>query len=291
MDGLQPDSSRAAVLSKLAAQLVAAGCEDAATDARILVCAAVGVTRADLIRSPDVAVGGAALGRLGLFASRRAAGEPVSRILGRREFWGLPIALSPAVLDPRADTETLVDAVLAEFSRRRHAPLRILDLGVGSGAILCALLSEFSAATGVGVDLSPRAARQARDNLATCALEDRSSIIVGSWAGALRGRFDVVVSNPPYIASGAIDGLPAEVRNHDPVLALDGGGDGLSAYRAIAPALTSLLGAGGRVYLEVGAGQAQAVRAILAARGIEEVATYADLAGFERVVAGSAISA
>jgi release factor glutamine methyltransferase len=219
-------------------------------------------------------------------AGRRAAGEPVSRILARREFWGLPLMLSPEVLDPRPETETLVEAVLAEFGRERAAPLRLLDLGAGSGALLCALLTEFRAATGLAVDISAAAAAQARANLAACGLGARADVIGGSWGAALDGRFEIIVSNPPYIASAAIGGLAAEVRDHDPRLALDGGRDGLDAYRAIAPQVPRLLGPDGRFFLEVGAGQAGGVLAILAAEGLAEPATYADLAGLTRVVAG-----
>lgn len=239
-----------------------------------------------MIRAPDAAVSEGGLARLTAMVGRRAAGEPVSRILARREFWGLSLGLSPDVLDPRPDTETLVQAVLTEFARAKAAPLRVLELGVGSGAILCALLTEFAAATGIAVDVCARAAAQARANLAACGLGGRASVVVGSWAAAIDGKFDVVVCNPPYIASQAIGGLSREVRDHDPKLALDGGRDGLDAYRAIAPQLARLLGPGGRFFLEVGAGQAESVIALLAAQGLTAPATYADLAGLARVVAG-----
>jgi release factor glutamine methyltransferase len=286
--GLRADAARAATIDAIAGLFAQAGVEDCLADARLLLCAAAGVTRSDLIRAPDAAVGAATIERLAPMVGRRVRGEPVSRILGRREFWGLPLALSPDVLDPRPDTETLVEAVLSESRQRRRAPLRILDLGVGSGAILCALLTEFPIATGIGVDVSAPAARLARANLAACGLEARARVVVGSWGAALRGGFDIVVSNPPYVARAAIRGLAREVRDHDPALSLDGGADGLDAYRAIAPALAALLGAGGRFYLEIGAGQAAAVGAILAARGLAAPATYRDLAGFTRIVAGGA---
>jgi release factor glutamine methyltransferase len=284
--GLQAGATRATALAALRALFAKAGLEDGAADARLLLCAAGGLDRADLIREPDRALSAATLDRLGPMAGRRAAGEPVSRILAHREFWGLPLAVSPEVLDPRPDTETLVEAVLSEFAHARGAPLRFLDLGVGSGAILCALLTEFIEATGIAVDVSQPAAVQARANLAACRLAHRSHVVVGSWGAALSGPFDVVVSNPPYIASRAIGALAPEVRDHDPALALDGGPDGLDAYRAIAPELPRLLGADGRFFLEVGAGQAPGVIMILEKHGLAAPATYADLAGLPRVVAG-----
>jgi release factor glutamine methyltransferase len=283
---LRAGVTRAAALAALRAQLCDAGIEEGAADARLLLCAAGGLDHGDLIRAPEALLSEATLLRLAPMTRRRAAGEPVSRILARREFWGLSLAISPAVLDPRPDTETLVEAVLREFSHKRRAPLRILELGVGSGAILCALLTEFEAASGVAVDLSLAAAMQARANLAALGLTTRASVAVGSWAAAIAGAFDVIVSNPPYVASGAIGGLAREVRDYDPAIALDGGRDGLDAYRAIASQLAPLLAERARFYLEVGAGQADRVVAILAAQGLTAPATYADLAGLARVVAG-----
>jgi len=284
----QAGVTRGAALAALRGRLCEAGIEEGAADARILLCAAGGLDHGDLIRAPEALLSEATLLRLAPMTLRRAAGEPVSRILARREFWGLPLAISPAVLDPRPDTETLVEAVLREFSEKRRAPLRILDLGIGSGAILCALLSEFEAAKGFAVDLSLAAAMQAQANLAALGLTRRASVAVGSWAAAIDGAFDVIVSNPPYIASGAIGGLAREVRDYDPTIALDGGRDGLDAYRAIASQLAPLLADGARFFLEVGAGQADSVVAILAAQGLTAPATYADLAGLARVVVGGA---
>jgi release factor glutamine methyltransferase len=280
--------TRGAALKALRSLLAEAGIEDAAADARLLLCAAEGVKSADLIRAPEFALSEAAVARLGPMAARRAAGEPVSRILSRREFWGLPLTISPDVLDPRADTETLVEAVVKEFVERRRAPLRILDLGAGSGAILCALLKEFGAATGVAVDLSAPAAAQARGNLAACGLAARASVFVGLWAQAICGPFDIIVSNPPYIPSREISRLAREVRDHDPSVALDGGVDGLDAYRALGPELASLLGEDGRFFVEFGCGQADRVTAILAGHGLTKLALYADLAGLTRAVSGSA---
>ncbi|MGA2795398.1 MAG: peptide chain release factor N(5)-glutamine methyltransferase [Roseiarcus sp.] len=287
-EALQAGVTRGAALKALRIMLADAGVDGFAADARLLLCAADGLSRADLIRDPERALSEAAVGRLAPMAARRAAREPLSRILARREFWGLPLTISPAVLDPRPDTETLVETVVGALADRREAPLRLVDLGVGSGAILCALLKEFGAATGVAVDLSAPAAAQARANLAACNVAGRATVLVGSWGKAVRGPFDVVVSNPPYVASGEIGDLQREVREHDPALALDGGLDGLDAYRAIGPELDGLLARDGRFFLEVGAEQADSVMAILRGNGLTGLATHADLAGVARVVSGRA---
>jgi release factor glutamine methyltransferase len=229
-------------------------------------------------------LGPAAL-RVQEFAIRRAASEPLSRILGKREFWGLSLAIAPHVLDPRPETETIVEAALSIFSDRRHEALRIPDLGVGSGALLCALLTEFGAARGIGVDLSVDAADVARGNLKECGLSSRSDIRVGDWTQGLDGRFDLIVSNPPYIATGDLLGLPREVRDFDPQLALDGGRDGLAAYRRILPESRRLLAPRGWLLAELGATQAADVTAIAGQCGFSDVTLYQDLAGFDRVLA------
>jgi release factor glutamine methyltransferase len=280
-----PSTSRAAALAALAKVL--AGAVDApAREAALILRAAAGLQPTDLIVEPDAPLGAAAA-EAGRYAARRAAGEPLSRIVGRREFWGLSFALSPEALDPRPETETIVEAALAAFAARRGEALRVVDFGVGSGALIAALLSEFPAARGVGVDLSPGAAAQARANLDSLGLAARAEIRVGDWGEGLDGAFDLIVANPPYIASGAIAGLAREVREHDPRLALDGGPDGLDAYRALAPEIARLLAPDGRFFLEVGAGQAAAVTAIAGAAGLVDLATHRDLAGIERVVSGT----
>ncbi len=216
--------------------------------------------------------------------SRRAAREPVSRILGRRGFWTLDLAIGPAVLDPRPDTETVVEAALDAVSRRRAgSPLRLLDLGTGSGCILLALLDALPDATGLGIDTSAAAIEVARAN-ASRSVGDRAYFLVGNWADAIAGRFDLVVSNPPYIPTADIAALDPEVRLHDPRPALDGGIDGLDAYRAILAALPRLLAAEAVAVLELGAGQDAAVAAIAAAHGLEPVARRPDLAGILRAV-------
>jgi release factor glutamine methyltransferase len=223
---------------------------------------------------------------------RRLAGEPLSRILGRREFWSLSFTIAPDVLDPRPETETIVEAALADFAGRRDEALRILDLGVGSGALLCALLTEFPNASGIGVDLSARAVEIAKANLAALGLSERGEARVGDWGRGLDREFDLVVSNPPYIRAGDIAGLDREVRDHDPRLALDGGPDGLDAYRALAPQLARLLKPGeGQFYLEFGEGQAEDVRDILATMGLEACAVLTDLSGRARAISGRRASA
>lgn len=190
------------------------------------------------------------------------------------------------MLDPRPDTETVVVTALAGLAGRRAEPLRLLDLGTGSGAILCALLVEWPAATGLGVDRSWEACRIARANAAACGVGSRALLVCADWTAAARGPFDAIVSNPPYIETGALAGLDPEVRDHDPRLALDGGPDGLSAYRALAPALPHLLAPGGLAVLEIGWSQASAVTALLAGQGLSALATHRDGGGRDRVVAG-----
>ncbi len=260
--------------------------DEPAREAGLLLCAASGLRSVDLIGAPEAPLGAAA-SRVEAFAARRAAGESLSRIRGRREFWSLTLAISPDVLDPRPETETIVEAALAKFAERRGEALRVLDLGVGSGALLCAILREFPAARGLGVDLSEGAARIARANVEALGLASRAEIRAGDWGAGLDGPFDLIVSNPPYIRSGEIAGLAREVRDHDPRLALDGGADGLEAYRAILPQIAGLLApAHGWFFLEVGAGQAEAVKDLAVEAGLADLAILPDLAGVARVVGG-----
>jgi release factor glutamine methyltransferase len=271
--------SEAAFAAAVAA-LAAAGVESPRREARLILAHVAGRT-GDVLFPRDVeldAVGARAFARA---VERRAAREPLSRILGRREFWSLPFRLGPAALDPRPDTETLVEAVLARLAGRAAA-LSILDLGTGSGCIPLALLSELPAARAVGIDRSAAAAAIARENARALGLADRFAAVVADWDDALSGRFDVVVSNPPYIPSGEIAGLAPEVARHDPPAALDGGPDGLAAYRRIVPRLGALLKPGGLGALEIGCDQAPAVRHLLAAAGLEGVETARDLGGRDR---------
>jgi release factor glutamine methyltransferase len=280
---LEASTARSEALASLEKTFQISGIENPAREARISLCAAAGVSPVALIVDPREPLGSAA-SKVREVAERRAAGEPLSRIVGKREFWGLTFAITPHVLDPRPETETIVEAALSILSDRREDPMRILDLGVGSGALLCALLTEFGGGRGIGVDVSADAAEVARGNLQACGLSLRAEIRVGDWMSGLEGRFDLIVSNPPYIPTADLPLLPREVRNFDPWLALDGGIDGLDAYRRILPESRRLLAPGGWLLAEVGAGQATDVSAIANQCGFTDVKTYRDLAGANRVL-------
>jgi release factor glutamine methyltransferase len=258
--------------------------DEPAREARLTLCAACGLSPAAMIAAPDERLGAAA-SRLGEFAVRRAEGEPLSKIVGMREFWGLSLFVSRDVLDPRPETETIVEAAVALFADRRAEPIRVLDLGVGSGALLCALLVEFPAARGLGVDRSEEAAAVARANVEACRLAERAEVRIGDWTDGVDGPFDLIVSNPPYVPSEEIAGLPREVRDYDPRAALDGGQNGLDAFRAIIPASAALLSPDGRLIVEVGAGQARSVFAMAGEAGFRDVTTWRDFAGVERALA------
>jgi release factor glutamine methyltransferase len=227
--------------------------------------------------------------RLESSARRRLAGEPVARILGHREFWGLSLELSPATLVPRPDTETVVELAL-EILRAAGAldrPLRIADLGTGSGAILLALLSELPHACGIGTDISTEALQTAEANAARVGLADRAGFVSCDYASGLSGAFDLIVSNPPYIRSADIAGLAAEVRDYDPPAALDGGPDGLDGYRALIPQAAGLLAPGAALVVEAGEGQSAGIEALMKVAGlIYGRPPRADLAGIRRAVAG-----
>jgi release factor glutamine methyltransferase len=284
---LEASTARSEALVSLEKTFQVSGIENPAREARISLCAASGLSPAALIVDPHEPLGSVA-SRVQEVAARRAIGEPLSRILGKREFWGLAFAITPHVLDPRPETETIVEVAISIFADRSEDPLHILDLGVGSGALLCALLTEFKAARGIGVDISADAADVAQGNLQACGLSLRAEIRVGDWMSGLEGRFDLIVSNPPYIPTSDLTGLPREVRNFDPWLALDGGVDGLDAYRRILPESRRLLAPGGWLLAELGASQAADVTAIANQDGFTDVRTYQDLAGVDRVAAARA---
>jgi release factor glutamine methyltransferase len=259
--------------------------ESPTIDARLLLEAAAPVSRADILADPHRPLAPEAEVRLEAFVARRERREPVSLILGRKGFWSLVLNVGPGVLTPRPETETILDVVLPAFAPDRA--FSVLDLGVGSGAILLSILAERPRAKGLGVDVSETALAVARDNAALLGLAPRAAFLRGDWtAGLADESFDLVVSNPPYIATGDIAALAPEVRDHDPRLALDGGPDGLEAYRRIAPEALRVLRPGGAFAVEVGAGQAPAVSALFVAAGAGRVATHDDLAGRPRVVAG-----
>ncbi|MGH6848346.1 MAG: peptide chain release factor N(5)-glutamine methyltransferase [Methylocella sp.] len=279
----EPAMARGAARRSLTRALAKCGIEPAQIDARVLLCAALGIDHADLVSNPDCPLGlGAAL--VASFAARRLSREPVSRIIGHRDFWRARFKIGPAVLDPRRATETLIEAVLDHAARSAQENWRILDLGTGSGAILCSLLQSLPGSLGTGVDISCGACAIARKNLAALGLARRGQIVCGDWTRALRGPFDVIVSNPPYVARGEIARLAPEVRDHDPRLALDGGEDGLAAYREIIPDSRDLLAPGGMIALEVGAGQHSAVESLLTEAFGAPVEVRLDLEGCRRVV-------
>ncbi len=266
----------AEAVTQAAARLAAAGVEAPRREARILLAAALGTEAAGLLGWGDI--------DLAVFEpllARRLAREPMAYILGRREFWGLSFFTTPASLIPRPDSETLIEAAIAARQDSR-AVRRILDLGTGTGCLLLAALTEFPQAFGVGVDLAPAAAALAARNAGALGLAGRAAFFVGDWAAALTGTFDLILSNPPYIPAGEVQALMPEVAQFEPGLALDGGADGLHAYRRILAALPGLLAHDGVAVLELGSGQADLVVRMAAA----EFATssHADLAGHDRAL-------
>jgi len=273
----------------LAARLRNHAIDSAELDARMLVGAVLGLDLTGMIAAASRLLTVAEALRLADFARRRREGEPVARILGHREFWGLALELSPATLVPRPDTETVVELAL-EMLHAAPDPnhrLRIADIGTGSGAILLALLSELPDACGVGTDISEAALRTASSNAANLRLADRAGFVACDYAAALSDRFDLIVSNPPYIRSAEIAGLAAEVRDHDPRAALDGGADGLQAYRALIPQAGLLLAPFGVLVVEAGHDQSTDIEGLMAAAGLTlERPARADLAGILRAVAG-----
>jgi release factor glutamine methyltransferase len=270
-------------LKDAVARLRAAGVETPVLDARLLVQHALGADWNQLFIGPDRNLTDDERSELGRLLDRRAAREPVSRILGHREFWSLDLLVGPDTLDPRPDTETIIDSAL-KLVPSRDLQVRVLDLGTGTGAILLALLTELPNATGLGVDRAPGAVATATENAQRLGLNGRARFRNGDWGKGLEERFDLIVSNPPYIRRGDIAGLSPEVRDFDPVLALDGGPDGLDAYRELAPDLERLLDPGGCAVLEVGQGQAPAVMRILEAVGLRSAGSARDLSGVERCV-------
>lgn len=261
------------------------GIDSAELDARLLTGGAFGLDLTGLIAATTRIVTPDEAAHLENFLQRRLAGEPVARILGVKEFWGLTLNLSAATLVPRPDTETVVELAL-EVCRRQERR-RIADIGTGSGAILLALLSELPDATGVGTDISLEALRMARNNAARLGLTQRAAFVACNYTAALSGPFDLIVSNPPYIRSADIAGLDREVREYDPPRALDGGPDGLAAYRVIAPDAARLLAPGGTLIVEAGYGQSGPIAELMSASGLTpDVPPKADLAGIPRAVAG-----
>jgi release factor glutamine methyltransferase len=275
--------TRGSLLADATARLAAAGIVEPRREARLVLALALGIEPAALIGWPEQAVGPGLQAAAEGLISRRAGGEPFSRLRGSREFWSLDFALSPDTLDPRPDSETLVAAALADIPDRA-APLRVVDFGTGTGCLLLALLSELPRASGLGIDIVPGAIAVAVRNAASLGMADRAAFRIGGWETGINGRADVILANPPYIASSEIGRLPTEVLSFDPRAALDGGADGLSAYRALGPAICGLLAPAGKAYIEIGAGQGLQVAKILCESGLQATAMRPDLAGIERCV-------
>ncbi|MBR0776964.1 peptide chain release factor N(5)-glutamine methyltransferase [Bradyrhizobium diazoefficiens] len=282
-----PGNSIEGARRALAARLQSAGIDDAALDARLLVGAALELDLTGMVTQAARQLTREEAVRLEGYAQRRLAHEPVARILGEREFWGLPLRLSDATLVPRPDTETVVERALELFRERTISDRRpcIADIGTGSGAILLALLHEIPEAFGVGTDVSPAALGTARGNAAALGLGGRAAFVACSYAAALAGPFDLIVSNPPYIPSGEIPKLSIEVREHDPHLALDGGNDGYDAYRVLIPQAAERLAPGGALIVEAGQGQAADIATLMTAAALTvDRPAKADLAGIPRAV-------
>ena len=268
----------------LAREFRRCGLDSPELDARLIVGHALGLEHAALAAQSRRSLAAAEADGVAALAARRLAREPAARIIGRKEFWGLPFALNGETLVPRPETETVVEAALAAIERFKPRAPRIVDLGTGSGALLIALLCELPQASGVGTDISPAALDCARANAAALGIGARSSFIACDWGSALVGRFDLLVSNPPYIARGDIAALAPEVRAFDPRRALDGGPDGLDGYRAIAADARRLLAPGGALVVELGRGQLAAATALFAAVGLAPGAVRHDLSGIPRAL-------
>jgi release factor glutamine methyltransferase len=302
--------SLSALILRFQDTLAQAGVDNPALDARLLVAHALGCERVDLVLQSERVLTEDDVTRVEALIARRVKREPVARILGMREFWGLPFGLNEATLEPRPDSETLVETMLALWSGARGQQskvplplreggrdsaqsklcaqrLRILDLGTGTGCLLLALLHEWPEATGLGVDVAIRAVEQAMENAERLGLAGRAEFRVGDWLEGIDETFDIVVSNPPYIVSGDIPALMPDVREHDPLAALDGGTDGLDVYRHLIPRLPKFLNPNGFAVFEVGQGQAGAVRALFREAGFADITVHKDLGGIERCVAGT----
>jgi release factor glutamine methyltransferase len=269
-----------AALETAAARIAAAGIGNARREARLLLALALGI-EANAFVSSETPIAPADAARFAVLVARRAGREPYSRIAGRREFWSLQFLLSPDTLDPRPDSETVIEAALARIPDRA-APLHIVDFGTGTGALLLALLSELPNAQGVGVDRAAGAVETARRNAAALGLGARARFVRGNWGESLVLEADVILANPPYIPFADLTGLAPEIGKFDPRLALDGGPDGLRAYREIAADMRKLLAPAGFTVCEIGQGQGVEIARIMSRVGLEMVAKHCDLAGIDR---------
>lgn len=262
-----------------------AGIDQPSIDARLMLEVAAGVTRTEIVTDPYRELTAEQEATLDDYLARRTRREPVSHIIGRKGFWKILLQVNKNVLTPRPETEVIVDEVLKAFPEQM--PFSMLDLGVGSGTILLAVLAERPAAKGLGVDASDEALAVAKDNAANLDLNTRAAFMHGDWTTGLGdATFDLVVSNPPYIPTADIETLEPEVRDHEPRLALDGGADGLDAYRLLAPEILRVLKPGGLFAVEIGFDQSKAVEALFNAAGAQQVRTVKDLSTHDRVVTG-----
>lgn len=276
-----PPEALKPLLERATLRLAQAGCDTPQLDARLLLQSAASLSREEMILAPERLIEGPAVERFLGFIERREEREPVSRILGQREFYARPFHITPDVLDPRPDTEALIAAGLALMPEKA----RLLDLGTGSGAIAVTLLAERTDASGIATDLSPAALAVARGNAMRNGVLPRLAFLEGSWFSPVTGCFDIIVSNPPYIREAEMAGLSPDVRNFDPRLALVGGADGLDPYRVIASGAGAHLAAGGHVLVEIGAGQSDDVAALFHAAGFIEAGRHKDLGGHVRCLA------
>jgi len=272
-----------AVLRDAAARLSASDIPSAALDGRLLICRALGINETTIVGHPERTVSIDECARIDAAVNRRCAREPLAHIVGEKEFWSLNFHVSASVLTPRPDTETLIEAVLSARPDSQEA-LRILDLGTGSGCILLTLLSEYPNACGVGIDISPDAIEVAGTNARTLGLQGRSAFVCANWCDPLNARFDVIVSNPPYIPENDIQNLEPEVAAFEPLGALTGGKDGLDAYRTLADLMPRFLKNQGLAAFEIGMGQSNAVVTLLKDAGLSALNVRRDLAGVERVI-------
>ncbi len=276
---------------ELTGKLIASNNNTASLDARLLICAACNISYEQFIAYPEQKITSDQAILLNSYVKKRLSGEPVSRIFGTREFWSHSFALNNDTLDPRPDTETLVSFVLELLEKRSHKKdqLRILDLGTGSGCVILSLLSELSSASGVGIDISLNALKAAKKNAQNLKLQDRVDFIQGDWLEGLSGSFDVIVSNPPYIPTESITELMPEVRCYDPVLALDGGPDGLDAYRKIIKQTQEYITGDTWIVFEIGAGQEIDIKNLLMSYNTQEtfsnISYKCDLKGIVRCIA------
>ena len=274
----------AAVLRRTADELRHCGIAEFSQEARLLVAHVLGFSSADLISQSSKLIENELLVSLDALIARRKNGEPVFRIIGKREFYGLDFEISKDVLEPRPDTETLVDQVLEDFSSNACDDLRILDIGTGSGAIIISLLRNLPKAKGLASDISSLALGVAKKNAKLNGVEKRVAFVQANWCEGIAGRFDIIVSNPPYIGSEVIETLAGEVKNHDPRVALDGGADGLDAYRHILAQTPLIMNKSGKLYLEIGYDQVESVVVLAKKYAWRHLQTIKDMGGHERVV-------